>query len=85
MKPTGLIPEMDFAYQLLHDKAFDAGIITVAENMTVCVSQKIWQKGDSFFASALLTYDGQPIGMPEKFVSAAELLAYHRNAVFENG
>lgn len=43
---------------MLHDKAFDAGIITVAEDMTVHVSRKHAVNADHFFNSALLAYDG---------------------------
>ena len=70
---------------MLHDKAFDAGMLTIAEDMTVCVSRKYAKKGDTFYGSALLAYDGQLMKMPEKFVPASEFLTYHRESVFESG
>jgi len=68
---------------MLHDKAFDAGIIAIAEDMTVSVSRKHVTNADHFFNSALLAYDGKPIVSPEKFCPLAEFLAYHRQHVFE--
>jgi putative restriction endonuclease len=68
---------------MLHDKAFDIGIITILEDMTVSVSRKCADSADHFFNSALLAYDGKPISLPEKFRPHAEFLAYHREHVFE--
>ena len=46
---------------MLHDKAFDVGILTILEDMPICVSQKYTDDTDQFFNSALLAYDGKPI------------------------
>jgi putative restriction endonuclease len=80
-----LNPRNGLCLSMLHDKAFDAGMLTIAEDMTVCISRRYAREGDSFYDSALLAYDGQPMKMPEKFIPAPELLAYHREVVFENG
>lgn len=79
-----LNPRNGLCLSMLHDKAFDAGMLTIAEDMTVCVSRRYAKKGDSFYGSALLAYDGQLMKMPEKFVPDSEFLAYHRESVFEN-
>ena len=79
-----LNPRNGLCLSILHDKAFDTGMLTIAEDMTVCVSQKYAKEGDVFYSTALLVYDGQPMKMPEKFVPDAEFLAYHRESVFEN-
>lgn len=78
-----LNPRNGLCLSMLHDKAFDAGIIAVAEDMTVSVSRKHVAKADYFFNSALLAYDGKPIALPEKFRPLAEFLSYHRQHVFE--
>jgi len=79
-----LNPRNGLCLSMLHDKAFDAGMLTIAEDMTVCVSRRYVKKGDAFYDSALLAYDGQPMKMPDKFVPDSEFLTYHRESVFEN-
>jgi predicted restriction endonuclease len=74
-----LNPRNGLCLSMLHDKAFDVGIITIAEDMTVRVYREHANNTDHFFKSALLAYDGKPIALPEKFRPHAEFLAYHRN------
>ncbi|MEJ1958213.1 MAG: HNH endonuclease signature motif containing protein [Nitrosomonadales bacterium] len=62
-----LNPRNGLCLSMLHDKAFDVGIITIAEDMTVKVSRKQASNADHFFDSALFTYDGKPIALPAKF------------------
>jgi HNH endonuclease len=80
-----LNPRNGLCLSMLHDKAFDAGMITIAEDMTVKVSRKYVMKGDTFFSSAILAYEGQQIEIPEKFVPDHDYLSYHRDVVFEQG
>lgn len=75
-----LNPRNGLCLSMLHDRAFDVGIITISEDMTVCVSQKYAASADQFFKSALLAYDGKPIALPEKFRPRADFLARHRNS-----
>jgi len=79
-----LNPRNGLCLSMLHDKAFDAGIIAIAEDMTVSVSRKHVINADPFYNSALLAYDGKPIVLPEKFCPLAEFLIYHRQHVFES-
>ncbi|MDQ3268086.1 MAG: HNH endonuclease [Pseudomonadota bacterium] len=78
-----LNPSNGLCLTMLHDKAFDVGIITITEDMTVNVSRKYATNADQFFNSTLLAYDGKPIALPDKFRPYAEFLAYHREHVFE--
>ena len=78
-----LNPSNGLCLSMLHDKAFDVGILTILEDMTISVSQKFTDDSDQFFNSALLAYDGRPIFSPKKFKPHAEFLAYHREHVFE--
>ena len=78
-----LNPRNGLCLSMLHDKAFDAGIIAITEDMTISVSRKHVTNTDHFFNSALLAYDGKLIVLPEKFHPLAEFLAYHRKYVFE--
>jgi putative restriction endonuclease len=58
-------------------------LITIAEDMTVCVSRKYGSDADPFYEAVLRNYVGQLIEIPEKFIPIAEFLAYHSGSVFE--
>jgi putative restriction endonuclease len=77
-----LNPRNGLALSALHDRAFDLGFITVAENMSVRVSREGAGASDRFYADALLRYEGQQITLPEKFPPDEQFLAYHRSHVF---
>ncbi|MGZ8955975.1 MAG: HNH endonuclease [Methylovulum sp.] len=79
-----LNPSNGLCLSTLHDKAFDIGVLTILDDMTICVSRKyIDNNVNHFFNSALLVYDGKPIFLPKKFSPHAEFLSYHRENVFE--
>ncbi len=78
-----LNPRNGLCLSILHDKAFDAGIMAIAEDMTVRVSRKNIINADQFFNLALLAYDGKPIVLPEKFSPLVEFLSYHRQHIFD--
>lgn len=73
-------PRNGLLLSALHDRAFDAGLLTIDENLAVMVSPGL--STDSFFSSALEAYHGQPIRLPERFHPDPEFLAYHRQNVF---
>ncbi len=78
-----LNPRNGLCLSMLHDKAFDVGIITIAEDMTVKISRKYFVNTDLFFTSALLAYNKKPIELPKKLCPDNEFLAYHRKHIFE--
>lgn len=78
-----LNPKNGLCLSALHDRAFDRGIITIEENMTIRVFQSEANKEDPFFASAILAYDKKPIALPEKFYPGKEFLSYHRRNTFQ--
>ena len=75
-------PRNGLLLSALHDRAFDSGLITIAEDMTVRVGSGLADEGDSFFADAIGAYDGRPIKLAEKFQPEREFLDYHREEVF---
>ena len=83
-KPNRVNPRNGLLLSALHDKAFDIGLITIDDHMTVRVSRKHAVRNDRFFSSSLKEYDGQPIYLPTKFRPAGEFLAYHREHVFQD-
>lgn len=80
-----LNPHNGLAMNTLHDKAFDAGMMTINDDMTIKFSQKIEpRKDDKFYSEALHRYNGKKIILPSKFFPNSEFLNYHRENIFEN-
>lgn len=78
-----LNPRNGLALSMLHDKAFDLGVITISDDMRVLVSQKYSGKNDFFFESSIWFFNGKKITIPEKFRPREDFLAYHREHVYE--
>lgn len=73
-------PRNGLLLSAFHDRAFDAGLLTVNDDMTVKVSPSY--SDDEFFSSAVAAYQGKPIRLPERFHPDREFLAYHRENIF---
>lgn len=78
-----LNPMNGLALSMLHDKAFDLGIITINEDLTIRVSKKVSAIGDNFYRESLSFYDGKSVAKSEKFSPRSEFLQHHRENVFE--
>jgi len=69
----------------LHDAAFDAGLITLDEKLTVVLSKRL----RSYFPQAALEqsfvpFEGKPIRLPNKLAEPSQdFLSYHRRDIFE--
>jgi len=77
-----LNPRNGLCLSMLHDKAFDLGLISVANDFTVQVSPKLKRLDDAFLSSSILKYEGQRLRIPEKFLPHPEFLTFHRDTVF---
>ena len=76
-------PRNGLLLSALHDKAFDAGLMSVADDYTVLVCKSVLSTAeDPFLATALASCHGKPLRRPTKFLPAQEFLAYHRSCVF---
>ncbi len=78
-----LNPRNGLALSALHDRAFDAGLITIDEDLTVRISANLTAERDEFFATAIEYYRGKPIHLPHKFGVGEEFLVYHREHIFQ--
>jgi predicted restriction endonuclease len=78
-----LNPSNGLCLSVLHDKAFDAGLLTVNDDMTIQISKKGLRRKDDFFASSIMAYEGKAIAVSKKFRPDKEFLKYHRNHIFE--
>lgn len=76
-------PRNGLLLSALHDKAFDAGLITIRDDMTVQVSRNHTARNDQFFSESIEYYAGQEISLPKKFTPNREFLSYHREHIFE--
>lgn len=77
-----LNPRNGLLLSMLHDKAFDLGIITIDEDMTVRVSNKNTAT-DMYFNQTIKAYNGKSISLPDKFQPDINFLSYHRENIYE--
>lgn len=82
-KANRVNPRNGLLLSALHDRAFDTGLLTINENMTVRVSQKYEGIDDQYFRESIQRYEGRRIYLPEKFRPEREFLAYHRENIFQ--
>ncbi|HET7615741.1 MAG TPA: HNH endonuclease, partial [Bacillales bacterium] len=92
IKPWGkfpdcrLNPKNGLCLSTLHDAAFDAGLITLDENLNVRLSKRL----RSFFPQPALeqnfvSFEGKPIRLPDKLAEPdSTFLQYHRTEIFRN-
>ena len=76
-------PRNGLLLSALHDKAFEIGLITIEDDMTIRVSRRLAGRNDGFLSSSIRAYHGRPIRTPRKFRPEGEFLSYHRERVFQ--
>ena len=76
-----LNPMNGLCLNALHDKAFDAGLITInAEDYKIKISSKLKKKNVSeIINSNFIKLDGKLIQLPDKFLPSKEQLKIHNN------
>ena len=77
-----LNPANGLCLSALHDRAFDQGLISLSDEFTVVVSDRLRARADAFASSSLVALEGNEIVMPERFVPAVELVQWHRENIF---
>lgn len=77
-------PRNGLLLSALHDRAFDAGMLTVGDDMTVRVACSPALRSDKYFSDAIGRHHGQQIDLPEKFSPDPDFLAYHRKHIFKD-
>ncbi len=78
-----LNPSNGLCLSALHDRAFDVGLLTIGDDMTVMTSSKVAGETGSFYSKAINSYAGKQIEYPAKFPPDRDFLAYHRERVFK--
>ncbi|MFZ6708549.1 HNH endonuclease [Undibacterium sp. TC9W] len=80
-----LNPSNGLCLSMLHDKAFDKGLLTVDTEYKIKISPAANKLADNPFASEwILGLDGKQIAMPEKFSPSMEFLVWHNKHVFQH-
>jgi putative restriction endonuclease len=79
-----LNPSNGIAINALHDKAFEAGLLTITPDYKIKISSSISEKEkDKSIANDLfLKYDNKSIILPTKFLPNKEFLEYHNKTRF---
>lgn len=80
-----LNPRNGLCLSVLHDKAYDRGLLTVLPDYTIAISQDISKlRDDKFIQETLVSCHGNKIALPEKFHPAPEFLEWHNQNLFLN-
>lgn len=76
-------PENGLCLCVLHDKAYDRGLLSVTTDYQVIVSPVIKKSTVKFTQLTLAEFDKQPIQMPSRFAPKPEYLQWHWEKVFQ--
>ncbi len=80
-KDIRLDPSNGISLCVLHDKAFDQGLLTITDEFRMKVSGLV--RKDSILAKSLLPLEGKKIKLPKIDKPKLEYLKYHRERVFK--
>ena len=78
-----LNPENGLCLCLLHDGAFDKGLLTVTDTLHVKIARWVRSSRSSFVQQAIVKYDSYPIFKPRRFLPKREFLLWHGKNVFK--
>jgi putative restriction endonuclease len=76
-------PENGLCLCVLHDKAYDRGLLTVTTDYRVLASAVIKKSVVKFTQLTLAEFNTKPIQMPSRFAPKPEYLQWHRKHVFQ--
>ncbi len=78
-----LNPQNGLCLNVIHDRAFDKGLITITPEFKIKVSSKLKENNENeTIERFFLNYDDKRIILPSKFVPKEEFLQYHNNNTF---
>lgn len=77
-KGNRLNPKNGLALNMLHDKAFDCGLITITEDLKIKISSSFLKNQDILsIKQNFIDYDGKSLIEPQKFYPDGEFLKVH--------
>lgn len=78
-----LNPHNGLCLNLLHDKAFDRGLITITEDYKMKLSSELlYYKNNGAINKFFLPYSDKTIQLPKKFLPDKSFLKYHHTNIF---
>lgn len=81
-KRNRLNPSNGLCLSAIHDKSFDAGLITLSDNLKIIIAKQIVRSEDSLVRQIFWPIEGRTIEAPERFAPSPEFVARHRNEIF---
>lgn len=81
-KRNRLNPQNGLCLNSMHDRAFDAGLITITPDYIVKLSKSISDNQNEVWTTFFKQYAGKTIKMPERNFPNKEFLEYHNKKVF---
>ena len=77
-------PRNGFCLCVMHDRAFDRGLMTVDTDSRLLISKRVKKANPvPLHRVGLTDLEGQRINLPGRFLPSASSLEYHRKSVFE--
>lgn len=78
-------PHNGLCFNTLHDKVFDKGYMTLKDDYTIIVSDKLkrYPNIDEVTKKFIVSCEGHKIFVPNKFMPTKEFLEYHRDVIFK--
>ena len=84
-KKNRLNPQNGIAINALHDKAFEAGLITITPDFKIKISNSLKKKPDSqVLRDYFLRYGNRPIILPSRLRPDKKFLEYHNEQRFKD-
>lgn len=78
-------PRNGLALCSIHDRAFDRGLLTITETLTVLTAKRAKAKTSGKLHSvALIEIEGEELSLPKRFLPDPAALAYHRERIFKD-
>jgi putative restriction endonuclease len=81
-KEHRLNPKNGLCLCAIHDKAFDRGLISFDENLTILFSNEITKIKEKSFVDYFGQFEGEELNVPKKFYPSLEFLEFHRENIF---
>lgn len=81
-KQNRVNPENGLCLCVLHDRAFDRGILSVDERMNIFVSREAKKSRNEFVQRTITDFAHKPIQVPRRFFPRPEFLMWHFCNVF---
>lgn len=79
-----LNPRNGIAINALHDKAFEAGFLTITPNYTIKISPQILKQKAQHSFDFFGKFDNQKIILPSRFLPDVDFLKYHNDERFKH-